>query len=1102
MSFICKLFIVFLFSFFSNAICFAQGSIDFTVVNPTIDLCEDGSISVDVDGGISPYEFVWTFDDGSGHEAFSNDQNIFQLRPYEYCVTITDAFCSFATECFQLECCPEIPPETISHYCSSQSLGSISLDLGDTGYRVSWTGPNGFYDIDVNTIINLEPGIYTARFSGENNDCISTKDYVVLDNSISYTITSFTNPSCAGYDNDGFIEITTTLPSTIEWYNALNGSKYGSPIATGNSISELGPNEYVAVITTDECNEEVPFRLHCCFESNGPDRPRPLFPPIVLTNMIINPSIDGFCSGSFSYSTNQPPYAMLVRTVVKMPENTIVESLDNLCPGEYCITINNGCEEYTECITVENVPCSDIELSFDIYNPCPDASDGSVEVSVGDGVNIVSILWSSDEVGFPNGQTSALLQNVSEGTYCVEVETDVCGIIESCIEVIHTTDDNDLDVQYGSYTVNIEVETVDGTITVPNLICVNKYSCRGIIYDTEEIVSESIIGNKPEACNRYQVCPDGTLVQGPWISLPMNESTRGITWDLNIILNGSGLASCEFYSACPYDGLGLKLTQTFPPMCLGSRPLDDGFYCEYSFRCRKVVGWHVWPFWPKIVQSDFTIVDECGLYCDSDKLIGNDPTELFKMEGGGKYIVIGKEVPSNTMFVKTYNQQLELESSELLRGVTTLGFLPGVNQTNYWYGSVVNDQFSWLVDDYYTAGNGKDGFVIKQISGVPSLMYIGGKGDQEVIDVVESAGDVFISGNYSNEFKFNGEYDDIIGFSEENRFFVKGLLEKSHWAIQSSVGAAVEGMFKSKNGLVLWGNFEKNLSLNGKDYLVSSSNENRGFVIGLDFNGEVSWVSEITSPTINVNKYKDDIVVAVSKFVLSPDKQKLSEVSILRIDQSSGEEKSNESFVTSINPLKDFRIETSENRILLFGTVNGAFKLHDNKYNTALNSEDIFVIDLESEQSTLLGGNNDEHLKFMRIEEDRILYLASFLGETTLEGTIDENIEALNFVLGEFSSKMDKSSSVDLRSKKTTEVNIYPNPFNNTIYVSITKSSTEEVIRKIEILSLEGKVVKGYTTANNHDSVIALDVNGLNQGIYCVKVFTNEGSYVKMIVKN
>lgn len=74
---------------------------------------------------------------------------------------------------------------------------------------------------------------------------------------------------------------------------------------------------------------------------------------------------------------------------------------------------------------------------------------------------------------------------------------------------------------------------------------------------------------------------------------------------------------------------------------------------------------------------------------------------------------------------------------------------------------------------------------------------------------------------------------------------------------------------------------------------------------------------------------------------------------------------------------------------------------------------------------------------------------------------------------------------------KSLNVNIYPNPTKGIVYVEI-----EENV-KVEITNLQGQVVKMETLNNMTNSI---DLNGINSGVYLVKVTTKEKFIVKKLI--
>lgn len=71
---------------------------------------------------------------------------------------------------------------------------------------------------------------------------------------------------------------------------------------------------------------------------------------------------------------------------------------------------------------------------------------------------------------------------------------------------------------------------------------------------------------------------------------------------------------------------------------------------------------------------------------------------------------------------------------------------------------------------------------------------------------------------------------------------------------------------------------------------------------------------------------------------------------------------------------------------------------------------------------------------------------------------------------------------------------VYPNPAKETVWVRVNESST---IENMSLYSSEGKLVKTWENVQSHISII--EIQGLNQGIYTLKVKTREGLFVSKL---
>ena len=84
----------------------------------------------------------------------------------------------------------------------------------------------------------------------------------------------------------------------------------------------------------------------------------------------------------------------------------------------------------------------------------------------------------------------------------------------------------------------------------------------------------------------------------------------------------------------------------------------------------------------------------------------------------------------------------------------------------------------------------------------------------------------------------------------------------------------------------------------------------------------------------------------------------------------------------------------------------------------------------------------------------------------------------------------------DIKDIETNNnVNVYPNPVNDILYIA-TETEVEEVV----VYDIYGR--RQVSEAPSHQGNLAIDVANLKSGIYFVKVRTEEGDIVKRIIKN
>lgn len=78
-------------------------------------------------------------------------------------------------------------------------------------------------------------------------------------------------------------------------------------------------------------------------------------------------------------------------------------------------------------------------------------------------------------------------------------------------------------------------------------------------------------------------------------------------------------------------------------------------------------------------------------------------------------------------------------------------------------------------------------------------------------------------------------------------------------------------------------------------------------------------------------------------------------------------------------------------------------------------------------------------------------------------------------------------------------ITIFPNPSSNVFTVSLDKNI---IVKSIEIYDISGKLIKTRTFTTQPQTYFIVDFTDVSQGIYFIKINTNEGIYSKRLIKN
>lgn len=381
----------------------------------------DGSITAIIEGGTPNFSFEWTLDGNF----FSNEQNLSNLEPGQYCLTITDA-----NGCEVLSCV-EVPEPAEPLVVTGEAL------LLESGFNISCFGVcDGFIDI---TVSGGTPGytfIWRDEFEndiffGEDLTDACEGDFEVLvqdeagcSQTLFFTLTEPTelvieaeaaiisdswNVSCAGA-MDGSITSSASggVPNyDFQWTGTIN--------ANGQNINDLSGGSYTLTVTDAAgCVADTTIIL------NEPQ-------PITFNPDITLSGCPGDNTGSIdaNISGGTGDYTSILWD--NAPDGN--EFVQNLGPGSYTITVtdSNGCTAEETFVLDEP---EEIVLQAGVTDSECGEANGSIDLSVSGGFSPYDFAWTGPT---PIADGTEDPGNLAEGTYTVIVTDD--GGCEASLEI-------------------------------------------------------------------------------------------------------------------------------------------------------------------------------------------------------------------------------------------------------------------------------------------------------------------------------------------------------------------------------------------------------------------------------------------------------------------------------------------------------------------------------------------------------------------------------------------------------------------------------------------------------------------------------------------
>ncbi len=344
----------------------------------------NGSVTLGVSGGVSPYTFNWS----NG----ATTQNITNTPGNSYSVTVTGANgCTAATTITV----PDNPilftvNNTINPNTSCNPAtynGSISITVTPAGtYTYNWSNGN-----TGTNLTNLAPGSYSVTVSAGGN-CTQTLTYTVPNQPNVPVPTPNIVPATCGQSN-GSANVTVTggvSPYTFNWSTGGTTPNIANQPAGNYTVTVTGANSCTTVLSVNITNNNPPITINGNVNGN--------------TSCI---SGNGFIEISMQPAGN---YSILWSTGSTQP------SINNLTPGTYSVTVTSGvsCTQSASFTVPDNTQIP--FLSPTVTPSICSNPNGAINLSVSGGQAPITYLWS-------NGSTSPNLSNLTPGGYSVTVTT-------------------------------------------------------------------------------------------------------------------------------------------------------------------------------------------------------------------------------------------------------------------------------------------------------------------------------------------------------------------------------------------------------------------------------------------------------------------------------------------------------------------------------------------------------------------------------------------------------------------------------------------------------------------------------------------------------
>ncbi len=400
----------------------------------------DGSVTVLITGGASPYDILWSGPDGFA----ATTESLPAVGPGIYTLdVIDDNGCTLTetVEVLQVEGFDLVIALT-NVECNGDDTGAITVDIltGTGPFTTAWSGPNGYVN-NFQNITDLFAGDYTLALT-DATGCASDTTVTITQNTVIALGVNAIEPSCN--QNDGALEVVISGgvgAYNIFWYDLSNGNTL---VGTTAVLSNIGSGNYFVEV----------FDALGCSESNSVVLSDNLGDiTAVVNDVTCQQAGDGSIEVTVTGGADPYTYAWTGPNGFASADPFI----ENLAPGDYTVEVTDadGCVLFGAYIVDEAEPFA---IAIDVTEIlCNGDANGSLSAAAEGGTAPYTFAWTG-----PNGFTSdqAAIADLAPGTYTIAI-IDFVGC--ESVETVELTEPAVLELTLNGSDVNCNA-TDDGSI--------------------------------------------------------------------------------------------------------------------------------------------------------------------------------------------------------------------------------------------------------------------------------------------------------------------------------------------------------------------------------------------------------------------------------------------------------------------------------------------------------------------------------------------------------------------------------------------------------------------------------------------------------------